>query len=73
MNIENAASRRIRVQIGGDVRNKAGKPYPVMLEYGDSEMPANPVGMRAFDSTRRRVVNQVGVAIERKVRSRRSH
>jgi len=72
VDVVDASEKRVRVQIGSDVRNEDGIPYPAVLEYGDSDSPAHPVGMRAFDSSRRRVVSTVSTAIERKVRSRRS-
>lgn len=61
---------RIRVSVQSDARDEDGFPYPVVLEYGDSDVPARPVGMQAFDQSRRRVVSTVSSALERKVKSR---
>lgn len=65
-----ADAKRVRVEIGTSVLNERGFPYPVVLEYGSSDIVATPVAMRAFDTSRRRVVKVVGTAIDRKVKSR---
>lgn len=58
------------VQVGTDVRDENGFPYPVALEFGTSEITPKPAGTRAFDAARRRVVKGIGDDIGRKVRSR---
>lgn len=61
--------RFIQVSVQSDARND-GVPYPAILEFGDSEITATPVGMRAFDKSRRAVVKHVSEVLDRKVKSR---
>jgi hypothetical protein len=59
------------VQVGSNAAREDGMPYPVALEYGWEDNPATPAGLRAFNIARRRVVDGVGDAVGRKLRSRK--
>lgn len=62
--------QRITVSVETFARDAHGFPYPAALEYGTDDVFPHPVGIRAFDESRRRVVKEVSDGIERKVRSR---
>lgn len=65
-----STDRFIQVSVQSDARDENGFPYPAVLEFGDSDVAATPVGIQAFDSSRRRVVQNVSAELERKVKSR---
>lgn len=58
------------VGVGTGAVNDRGVPYPVMQEYGWEANPGRPVGLRAFNTTRARVVKGASAALERKLKSR---
>ena len=62
--------RLIQVAIQSDAHDEQGFPYPIVLEFGDSTVQAQPVGTRAFTQSRRRIVQNVSAELGRKVKSR---